>query len=80
MATVAPTGFCDTLHGGGHVVIALGLFGQLGPLHQLVLVGGHLCGRGVACVKAWPTARNEIIGEKALGPEPIPVKYMSVHQ
>ena len=37
----ALTGFCDVLHGGGHVVVPLGLLGQLGPLHQLVLVRRH---------------------------------------
>ena len=36
-------GLGDGLHAGGHVVVALGLFGQLGALDLLLLVG-HGCG------------------------------------
>ena len=35
----------DRLHGGGHVVVALGLLGELGPLYQFILLshgGGFL--------------------------------------
>ncbi len=35
-------GLGDALHAGGHVVVALGLLGQLGPLNQFILVG-HVC-------------------------------------
>ena len=33
------SGLCDGLHGRGHVVVALGLLGQLGALDLLLFVG-----------------------------------------